>query len=318
MALFDSLVLPILTYSCEIWGVEIATPSFDKCLDHPIEKFHTSFIRHACGLSQGTSKWIMLYEFARLPILYSIWRRVINFLHRIIKLPDGDIMKQVFLADQELYLQNKPCWCKSIIAFLQKIGVPHYMGEVTTRPSDSYLVSLSTVTKSVIKQRLLTLWNTELLAILNSGSNSSKTKYYFQHIAEPVLCPSRMLKWSAPASHLSCAIPTALHSSLIRFRLGNYSLQCEVARWAESRGSVVSRVCPCCRQEQLENGFEVDEDELHYIFDCPKYSDIRADPQFSAMLLGAQRDLRALFLVSDQFVLAAYLKKLGDCRRLRE
>jgi hypothetical protein len=44
---FDSIIVPIMFYGCEIWGIE----SVLKCKDsEPHEKFHVKFIKELLGV----------------------------------------------------------------------------------------------------------------------------------------------------------------------------------------------------------------------------------------------------------------------------
>ena len=49
--LFDALFLPILLYSCEVWGAYDRTDA-KKWEKDPIEKIHTQFYKHFISLNK--------------------------------------------------------------------------------------------------------------------------------------------------------------------------------------------------------------------------------------------------------------------------
>ena len=53
LKLFDSIVLPILTYSCEVWG-------FENCAE--IEKVHLRFCKKILKVRQTTSNYMVYVE----------------------------------------------------------------------------------------------------------------------------------------------------------------------------------------------------------------------------------------------------------------
>ena len=69
--LFDSIVLPILTYSCETWG-------FENCAE--IEKVHLRFCKNILKVRQTTSNYMVYGELGRYPLNIHINVRMIGFL----------------------------------------------------------------------------------------------------------------------------------------------------------------------------------------------------------------------------------------------
>jgi hypothetical protein len=59
LKLFDSIVLPILTYSCEVWG-------FENCAE--IEKVHLRFCKKILKVRQTTSNYMVYGELGRYPL----------------------------------------------------------------------------------------------------------------------------------------------------------------------------------------------------------------------------------------------------------
>ena len=61
LKLFDSMILPILCYGCEIWG-------FHKAPD--IERIHIKFLKQILSVKQNTCNATVYGELGRFPIIF--------------------------------------------------------------------------------------------------------------------------------------------------------------------------------------------------------------------------------------------------------
>ena len=72
--LFDTLILPILTYGCEIWGYENTKQ---------LEKLHLQFCRNILGVRTTTPNFMTYRELGRTPIdILCIKLRIVNLLEQ--------------------------------------------------------------------------------------------------------------------------------------------------------------------------------------------------------------------------------------------
>ena len=78
LKLFDSIVLPILTYSCEVWG-------FENCAE--IEKVHLRFCKKILKVRQTTSNYMVYGKLGRYPLnihsnvrMIGFWLKLTNYL----------------------------------------------------------------------------------------------------------------------------------------------------------------------------------------------------------------------------------------------
>ena len=78
--LFDSLILPILSYACEVWAV-------DKTLGESAKQLHRQFLKHVLG---STATLIVLAEFGRDPLHFHWWQQILRYHNRINTLPDDE------------------------------------------------------------------------------------------------------------------------------------------------------------------------------------------------------------------------------------
>jgi hypothetical protein len=65
--LFDSMVVPILLYTCEVWGTE-------NC--EIIERLHLKFCKHILYLNKSTNNCMVYGETGRFPLLLSMYSNV--------------------------------------------------------------------------------------------------------------------------------------------------------------------------------------------------------------------------------------------------
>ena len=116
--IFNSLILPILTYGSEVWGV-YSNWNFDKWDKSPIEKVHLRFCKYFLGVNSKASNVASRSELGRLPLLISIFSRTLKYITHVTNLPENSIAKQAFYISKELHSQNKKCYYSNTINFLK-------------------------------------------------------------------------------------------------------------------------------------------------------------------------------------------------------
>ena len=72
--LFDTMVLPILIYGCEVWGFE----EFEQ-----IEVFHTNFLRRVLRVRKSVPKGMIYGELGRQGLKFIVWQRMANFWRKV-------------------------------------------------------------------------------------------------------------------------------------------------------------------------------------------------------------------------------------------
>ena len=77
--LFDSLILPILLYGCELWGYENI---------EQIEVLHRNVFRRMLELRKSAPKAMVYGEVGRHEIKFTVWKRMINFWKKVTKSTD--------------------------------------------------------------------------------------------------------------------------------------------------------------------------------------------------------------------------------------
>jgi len=73
--LFDTLVLPILSYGCEVWGVDTKSSAAAEAL-------HRDFLRRLLGVRKSTANHMVLAELGRFPLQVHFWQQILRYHHR--------------------------------------------------------------------------------------------------------------------------------------------------------------------------------------------------------------------------------------------
>ena len=119
--IFDSVISPILLYNSEVWGA-YAVENFAKWNKTWTEKLATLVNRKA---SNAASRG----ELGKLPLLFPILKRTLNYIIHLCNLPDTSIAKLAFISSKELYLKGKESFYSNIAKFL-KNSFPQLMNQL--------------------------------------------------------------------------------------------------------------------------------------------------------------------------------------------
>ena len=81
--LFDSLLLPILSYASEVWAV-------DEKIGDAAELLHRQFWKHLLGVRDSTANVVVLAEVGRFPLCFYWWQQILRYYNRINNLSDDE------------------------------------------------------------------------------------------------------------------------------------------------------------------------------------------------------------------------------------
>ena len=111
LKLYNSIIVPILTYSSEIWISDFKTNhnNFDKT---PFEKNQNFILRNILGVHNKASNLATKLELGVLPIHVKIYQLAIKYYSRmnnLIKSNDNHnvLLRNAYLEDKQLYIKNK-------------------------------------------------------------------------------------------------------------------------------------------------------------------------------------------------------------------
>ena len=98
--IFDSVILPILTYGGEIWGAS-KNASFRKWDQSPSEKVHLKFCKMYLELNRKAFNSATRAELGRLPVQITLVKKTLKYYSYLCAKDENTIAKQAFLIAKE-------------------------------------------------------------------------------------------------------------------------------------------------------------------------------------------------------------------------
>jgi hypothetical protein len=297
LRLFDVLVAPILSYGCEVWGVDLLNRT-----DSASERVHRWFCRRLLRLPRHVSSAVALAELGRWPLHVHWAQQTARFWNRLLSM-DADCPLQWAFQDNLALMRDgldagSPCWCRKWFTYLQ--STPTHSG---------FLPWLTALDDAAVVSRAKAAY----VATAATGNQHSqeagepaatKFSHYLEHVRG-----KQQLEQMAP--HLAAAaVPNSQHRcSLTRLRTSCHALRIETDRHlpAAARPARQQRTCRLCASQQVE-------DEAHMIFHCPLYSHLRFE--FADLFTPASCTSLATFLSQqNQSRIAAFIHACFVLRR---
>ena len=249
--LYDSLVVPVMDYSCEVWGFK----DYSKCqaLQHRAQRTYLG-VGKFCPVPyiEGETGWT--------PVIIRHHVAMVRLWLKLVKLPEDRLTKFVFNWDHEMALSGSKCWSSEVKGILEQCDLG---------------IMWSTKTPVGIPEK-------EILKVVhNRLLNTYQSKWLNQINSMPKLRTYKYLKFEfETASFLQKPVSFKARSNIARLRSGTFPITVETGRY---RGiPLESRLCPVCK-----NGVETEE---HFLTVCPAYTNERKqlyskihDPLFPAL-----------------------------------
>ena len=232
--LYECLTQPILLYGSDIWG-------FSKSNISSIDLLLNWFLRIVLGVKQGTSIPMLLGESGIFPPSVYCHINVIMYYIRLNKLPQGSVLKSIFL---DVQMQNSLCisnnWCSNVISLALQYGLDI--------DNLSYNNETKKYVKNIVKDKFVTDWHHALnfrpgLRLYRLFKHEFKCEPYLQNIKNK-----------------------NLRKMFTRLRTNSHSLEIERGRYVNRNES--DRICTFCA---------VIENEFHFVMICSLYNNIRCD-----------------------------------------
>ena len=273
--LFNSLVLPIVSYASEVWAV-------DPKAGAEAEMLHRQFLRHLLHVRKSTANEIVLAEFGRYPLQIHFWQQILRFHNRVLKLADSRLVKLAFvdgalLTDGHIRELREKGWRPSVSSFL------------STLPGQFRVFQDLDVSAIVDSQKEL-----YQSAFLSNQDLSSLSLYRS-------LQPDYQY-----ASYLSDVQSFASRRLISRFRCGCHGLRVDTGRFGAVRLAREDRLCEVCNSASVE-------DEEHFLFECPVYASIRHT--HSALFQDQFPTIASVVNTDSPSLLGHYLKQCFSLRQ---
>ena len=235
--LFDSLVLPVLNYSAEIWGYH-SSPD--------VEAIFSKFCKRILCVKQTTNLNALYGELGRIPMHAYRKLIIIKYWLKLLSMNEQTIIFKVYImlktdADKGLSYNGKN-WAYNIKMTLNQLGLTD-LWENQFRTSISY---------TRIKQRMLDIFQQSWCSSINNSARLD-TYCFFKN--------SFNLE-----KYLDVIKVSKFRIALTRLRTSSHNLKIESGRHHNIPRN--ERICENCNSGLVEN-------EYHFLLICSKFSGLR-------------------------------------------
>jgi hypothetical protein len=256
--LFRSLVLPILTYCCEVWGS-------NKRLQDKADNTLYTFLRRVFRVPVHTEKTSLLAEAGMAAPSDIFSQRMARYWDRLTSVDDDDrLLAHAAAENMEWLSQNrrnhKRCWGQHILHRLQRMGAPvHRPWPPLTPPTAHIMDHLDDLPLQAVHRTLT--------QALEQGANDHRDLYghvsYSRTPGDRKRTYARLF-WTPEGR--GTVQNCFLQHTLTSFRLGNHGLAIN----APTRHATERRLLRCSHCS-----LGVIEDETHMLLECPLYNHVR-------------------------------------------
>lgn len=298
LRLFDTFVKPAMSYGCQIWGADHTMHSTpESALDNPLQRIHLRYLRIVSGVANHVPNVALLHELKASPIVCHWLRLVLRFWNQMV-INKQWILHKVFKANVHHALQGlRVCWAAKVLDMLVVLG----------ELSMANLCASNVCSMVIDVEKVVNILHTRVMHSLTAVhvnprlcEDRVKLCTYFRWFAHP--------DGSAYHPHVKCTnISAGKHRELMRFRLGCAVNAVNIGRFVDKsvKKPRAERICPCCASGQAE-------DELHMVFECAAYHEIRSRNMFAVLFIGGGHDMLTLFgSPQHQSLLADFVRAMS-------
>jgi hypothetical protein len=236
LKLYNTLILPILTYSCEIWG--------DSELKS-IEQHYLCFCKHLLCAKKSTPSVMIYGELGSFPISSMIKKRMTAFC-TYLSFPNSAKLSSClfkFLLTLDASSVYTGPWLSHIKRLLTDTGIGFEAGLNMMTYGNRLLANK---VERILKDQYIQNWHDLLL-------NSSKCIFYLT------------FKCVFGFEEYLLVLPKPLRVALFRLRTRNHRFPIETGAWYNIDRHL--RKCPSC--------LNIIGDECHYLLECKLFHDVR-------------------------------------------
>ena len=236
LKLFNAIVLPRITYGCEIWGF---------CEADKLEKLYLGFLKSLLGVKKNTPTSFIYSELGVYPLLLIRLERILKFWLKILNLKESNPVKIIYntLVKDLEEKENVTNWAGLLKHVLNKNGFGNIWIQQHVANSKRFLYNFNQRLRDIFLQS-----NRE-----NINSLSEHRLYYY-------LSPTNSIQGylSIPEKFIRVAIA--------RLRVGSHNFMVERGRWQRPKVEYIARLCDECGEI---------EDSYHVILICPRFLKLR-------------------------------------------
>ena len=306
LKLFDSLVLPVLTYGIEVWfcNTQIAailsgksTFSIKLLSRDSFEKFHMQVIKWTLGVHKRASNIGCYGDTGRQPIGTKCIPQVLRYFTNL---------ESLSASIDHLNMTEVPL---AVLAFLEQQNLQmswhNTLKDICNRHSLASGSHIMTIKKSCYNEFLL-FWKVEKTT-QNKLNFYSSVKSEFRY-----------------EEYLSL-LPRNVRSHVTRLRISAHTLNIERGRYNTKTGGerLLKKACQFCMDGDVSNALlhelpffnPIVEDELHALVTCPRYNIPRSKLPSDVLSLLLRHDTEEAFEMNNfAFHLGHFIRSIFEIR----
>ena len=240
MKLFNSLVLPIILYGCEIWF-----PLINQTLRTKLNVFQMKNMKSILKVKQSTANLCVYGDLGEYPIDQKIICKTIKYWIRIVNLPKDNIVKQMYTVLEGLHHIGHKTWVSQVKDIMEKAELAELWTDVPPKKTLS----------KYIRHHLESIFRQHWLDEINNSVKNSKLRLY------------KEIKYTfMPEPYLFFNIPKFRYA-ISRLRLSSHHLEIETGRYTRPLTPANQRFCAACPGKVG--------DEYHFLTECVSHSENR-------------------------------------------
>ena len=219
--LFDSKVQPILSYACEVWGVQEM-----PC----IEQVHTSSLKRFLRVSVHTSNTLLYGETGRYPLEINHKIRILKYWFRLLQMQHVRLSRQAYDMLERMDERGKRNWVSEIRDLLCKNGFGYVWMYKGVGDTSAFC--------NIVRERLCDSFKQNWSAKLVNSTNFECYSSF-----KNVICAELFLYDITFGIHF--------RNALIRFRLGVSTINCHRYRFYTNRNLFKCPLCNASHEDEL-------------------------------------------------------------------
>ena len=242
LKLFNTMITPILTYGCEIWGLNPA---------ERIETFYLKFLKGVLGIKKSTPTCYVYGELGIFPLTVIRKIRIVKYWTGILDNLDNEhlIVNKIYKELLEINIKNPNfnTWVSGVRRLLEESGMGNYWYAQDVGNKNLFIREFTKRTENIYLQN----WQASV-DMTSDYRLFKKLKLNFGF-----------------ENYLRNVVNSSFRTAITKIRLSSHSFKIERDRWGSKKIKVVDRKCEIC-----PNSIE---DELHCLVDCPRFINERRD-----------------------------------------
>ena len=292
--LFDALVLPVLSYGCQVllpdsrFVAQITKPAtsnnwqqswLSAISNDNFEKIHLKFIKWVLGVHKKASNIGCWGDTGRIPLGVTLTKQFYKYVLKVSTNDNLSLLYHTYIEQKSLNLPWYQTFCKIDKAFSPTISK-------TLLETPYPLLSL----QSGITNMFTAIWKGAL-------DKSQKLDFLAEIKA----------KWGQE-QYIRC-LSFSLRKNITRIRISAHRLPIEIGRYNKPPIPRDQRFCPYCFDKNIDHPKTIG-NEHHLLFDCLTNAEARNKTNMEVMSLIMSKDAKSLFSLKGNSLtsFALYLK----------